>query len=400
MLNATKLGTLGRARLAMIAVVMLVTVLPAAAQLRREGDAWAQDATGVITGARSLRILADFGGIHLDRGTQGIHYKLHKRSYRSSEEDARRDLEPFRVISSNENGTATLRITGARRGGRFNIELFVEVPPEVELVKVETGAGGVNVRNINAKFDLSTQAGGIVVDHAPRGIKAQTMGGPVQISSAKGDVFIRSGGGGVMLGTINGRLDLSGMGGNINVQGVQSGSIQTAGGSINITRCEGELTARTAGGSVNLGELLGKTLVETGGGNIRVGSAKGLVVANTGGGNIELWKLYHGAQAQTGAGAITAEFLAGRGAFSESYLRTSAGDVVVYLNSGLPATVRASSEMASGRGIRSDFPELKISTEGGDFGPKTMFADGVLNGGGPLLKVRTTIGQIEFRRAK
>jgi hypothetical protein len=128
--------------------------------------------------------------------------------------------------------------------------------------------------------------------------------------------------------------------------------------------------------------------------------SKGPVIASTGGGNVELWKLYRGAQVQTGAGAITAEFLGGKGAFGDSYLHTSAGDVVVYLTTAFSGSIRASSEMASGSGIRSDFPELRITSEGGDYGPKAMFAEGSFNGGGPVLKVRTTIGQIAFRRSK
>jgi hypothetical protein len=53
--------------------------------------------------------------------------------------------------------------------------------------------------------------------------------------------------------------------------------------------------------------------------------------------------------------------------------------------------------MTNGRGISSDFPGLKI-TASGDYGPKAMYAEGALNGGGPMLRVRTTIGQINFRR--
>jgi len=59
--------------------------------------------------------------------------------------------------------------------------------------------------------------------------------------------------------------------------------------------------------------------------------------------------------------------------------------------------VHASSDMTNGRGILSDFPGLKITTSG-EYGPKAMYAEGALNGGGPLLRVRTTMGQINFRR--
>ena len=63
-------------------------------------------------------------------------------------------------------------------------------------------------------------------------------------------------------------------------------------------------------------------------------------------------------------------------------------------------TVRASIEAATGHRIISDFPEIKVSSEGGQWEPKLISAEGNLNGGGPVLKVRTTMGNIYIRRAQ
>ena len=75
------------------------------------------------------------------------------------------------------------------------------------------------------------------------------------------------------------------------------------------------------------------------------------------------------------------------------------GDITVYLAPNVNISVRASIEVANGHSIRSDFPDIRVTTEGGDYGPKTVTAEGSLNGGGPVLKVRTTTGDISFRRA-
>jgi len=48
----------------------------------------------------------------------------------------------------------------------------------------------------------------------------------------------------------------------------------------------------------------------------------------------------------------------------------------------------------------TDFPEIKVSSEGGQWDPKLITAEGNLNGGGPVLKVRTTMGNIYIRRAQ
>jgi hypothetical protein len=63
-------------------------------------------------------------------------------------------------------------------------------------------------------------------------------------------------------------------------------------------------------------------------------------------------------------------------------------------------TLRASIEAASGHRIMTDFPEIKVSSEGGQWEPKLISAEGSLNGGGPVLKIRTTMGNIYIRRAQ
>jgi hypothetical protein len=94
-----------------------------------------------------------------------------------------------------------------------------------------------------------------------------------------------------------------------------------------------------------------------------------------------------------------AKFVAANGEHNDSELETSAGDITVYLDSNMNISVRASIEVANGHNIRSDFPDIRVSSEGGDYGPKTVTAEGKLNGGGPVLKVSTTTGDICFRRS-
>jgi DUF4097 and DUF4098 domain-containing protein YvlB len=126
-------------------------------------------------------------------------------------------------------------------------------------------------------------------------------------------------------------------------------------------------------------------------------SAKGPVQAETGGGTIELMGV-PSAHAETGGGGIEAKFISVGGERHDSVLETSAGDITVYVASNVSLSVRASIEVANGHNIHSDFPEIKINVEGGDYGPKTVTAEGNLNGGGPVLKIRTTTGDIWLRR--
>lgn len=104
-------------------------------------------------------------------------------------------------------------------------------------------------------------------------------------------------------------------------------------------------------------------------------------------------------RAETGAGAIIVKLVSSSDVRNNSTLETSAGDITVYLAKDIPITVRAAIEMANGHTIRSDFGDIHVSNEGGNWpGPRTVTAEGKLNGGGPVLKVRTSSGNISFLR--
>jgi len=137
-------------------------------------------------------------------------------------------------------------------------------------------------------------------------------------------------------------------------------------------------------------------VIETGAGSIRLASAKGRVQAQTGGGSIQL----DGAtsvQAETSAGGIVVKLLSSAGGRNNSTLETSAGDITVYLANDLAISIRAEIEVANGHTIRSEFSDIHVSSEGGPW-EKTVTAEGQLNGGGPVLKVRTNSGNVNFRR--
>jgi hypothetical protein len=104
----------------------------------------------------------------------------------------------------------------------------------------------------------------------------------------------------------------------------------------------------------------------------------------------------NGLRAETGSGPIVATLTRSRN-FTDSRLETSVGDIIVYVPDGLGVTIRAAVEVARGDGIRSDFPELKI-TSSGNIGPREVYAEGNLNGGGPVLHVHTATGNIQFLR--
>jgi DUF4097 and DUF4098 domain-containing protein YvlB len=213
-------------------------------------------------------------------------------------------------------------------------------------------------------------------------LNLETGGGSVRVGSAKGTIQVQTGGGSIVI-----------------QDGLQGAIIETGGGSIEVNRCQGRVKASTGGGNIDLGNIGGPAELETGGGSIHLASASGRVRAQTGGGSIEMFKLGQGVRAETGGGGITAQLIAQRGSFTDSVLETPSGDVKVYLDPDLAVSVRASIDGGGGHHIHSDFPAIKITSEGDEYGPKRVSAEGNLNGGGPVLKVHTSSGDISFLRS-
>ena len=209
-------------------------------------------------------------------------------------------------------------------------------------------------------------------------ITVSSGGGGIEIGKAGSDVRVSTGGGNIHIGSASGRIIASSGGGNLNIGSAKVMNLRTGAGQIKVLKCEGPIRAETGGGTIDLSQIEGPAQLQSGGGGIKI---------NT---------IHAGLRAETGSGPIVATLARGK-AFTDSRLETSVGDIVVYVPEGLGVTVRAAVEVPRGEGIQSDFPELKITRSSG-FGPREAFAEGNINGGGPVLHVHTTTGNIEFRR--
>jgi DUF4097 and DUF4098 domain-containing protein YvlB len=386
-----------------VAVLLLILPLASAQQTRVYGDGgnWTQEITGSLAAVKNLKVKVDIGSVRVEGGSQqGISYVIRNHSYSGSEDRARREFDNYKISVYVHGDTAW--IVGDWQGGRphkFSSDFVVNVPREMDEVKIETEGGNVDTKAITGRVDAQSGGGSIRFDDIGGAINAETGGGSIDVGNVASDVSLHTGGGSIKVNSAKGKIEAESGGGSVTiVSGSQGAVLETGGGSIQVERCAGKVKASTGGGSIELGDIGGPAEMETGGGSIRLGSAKGPVRAETGGGTIELNGV-PSARAETGAGGITAKFVAANGEHHDSELETSAGDITVYLAPNVNLSVRASIEVANGHNIRSDFPDIRVTTEGGDYGPKTVTAEGSLNGGGPVLKVRTTTGDIAFRRA-
>jgi DUF4097 and DUF4098 domain-containing protein YvlB len=277
--------------------------------------------------------------------------------------------------------------------------MAVQIPRGLDLVKVETGSGSLMFSMIGGAVVGVTGGGMVKLEDVAGPVKIKSGGGNVTGGNLGADLMLTSGGGDIHIENVAGATKIHNGGGKVYVGSTRGADIQSVAGNIEVHRCNGDLQAETGGGNLNLGDVTGTVRANTTGGAIRLASGKGRVEATTGGGSVEMYKLWQGAQVETGAGAITVQFVGSRDSFSDSNLHTASGDVTVFLPGNLPVTIHASSDMSTGgMGIHSDFQGLQTHMEGGNYGPKSAWAEGQLNGGGAMLRVRTTIGQIDFRR--
>jgi DUF4097 and DUF4098 domain-containing protein YvlB len=367
----------------------------------REGSSWVQEMTGDLGSARNLRVKLAAGSVRVQGGSQaGVTYVIHRKAYTSSEQQARHEFESYRINTSVKGDTAWIVAESSRRDSKCSDDFVINVPRNMESAKIETGGGNVNAAGIAGRVDMESGGGNLRVDDIGGPVVAETGGGSIEVGSVEGNVNLETGGGNIKIASAKGQIKAESGGGSVVVlSGLQGAVLETGGGSIRVDKCAGTVKATTGGGSVDLGEIGGPAQIETGAGSIRLASAKGRVQAQTGGGSIQL----DGAtsvQAETSAGGIVVKLLsaaAGAGS-SNSTLETSAGDITVYLATDLAISIRAEIEIANGHTVHSDFSDIHVSSEGGQWGPKTVTAEGQLNGGGPVLKVRTNSGNVNFRR--
>lgn len=203
------------------------------------------------------------------------------------------------------------------------------------------------------------------------------------------------------------RLMLDTSGGHIHVTGVDADvHADTSGGSIRFKALTGTLVGNTAGGRIEVLDCQGKTEVETSGGSIEVRGGGGSLDAETSGGSIRVGPFGGPITVSTSGGGITVENVAG-----EVRGSTSGGSIRAILPGPLPGPVRLET---SGGSIAVTAPanaafDLDAITSGGGVQselPVTITGKarrselvGPVNGGGVELKLRTSGGSIQVRKA-
>lgn len=194
----------------------------------------------------------------------------------------------------------------------------------------------------------------------------RTAGGSVDVGAIRGDVRARTSGGSLHFGAITGTVDGRTSGGSISLDSAAEADLQTSGGSVRVGDVRGSLRAHTSGGSIRV---------------MRAVEAD----VRTSGGSISLDAVASAIDARTSGGSITA--LLEEQPDRDLRLETTGGSVTLLV----PETIAAEVDASGGR-VTVDLPVSAGSTVARNQ------VRGTINGGGPLLQLRTSGGGVRLRR--
>lgn len=421
-----------------LALLLLPGLLHAEVTVTEEGGSWVErlvEELAAEPGGR-LELRADKGAVSVDSWDRPqVRVLVEKRADVFTESEARRMFEDFAVtVRQDADFVAVEAHAGrGRRSARLDIAFRITVP-ERFAVDVDTDGGSVEIGRLQGDVAVETAGGEITVGTVVDGsvsVKtsggsirigaieggdgvAKTLGGNVQVDRASGALQLDTKGGNITVGSVGGNLTAETLGGSIEVgTGGPVVEARTSGGSIKVGEAAGTVDASTLGGNITVGHAGGAVAVETSGGTIRVESAGGAVRAatlgggirvlgsggpvtvRTRGGNIDIEDARGYIEAQTAGGDIRAELLLhARDADTHCTLETAGGDLSLRLPPELAATIDAEIELESRSRrdleISADFP-LEIETSA-----RRITGRGTLNGGGDLIKLRTSNGNIRL----
>jgi len=373
-----------------------------APRIYRDGDSWVEETTGTMPASRLIKIHTSSGSVTVTGAQQpNITYTIRKRVSGYSEENARRAFENLRVIATHQGEAAYFAGEGSSNWRRGSVEFNITTPRNVDTIRAKTDGGSLQFLHLSGKLvDAESGGGSVNLDDVGGNVTAGTGGGTINVGNVDADLGIRTGGGQLNINSVAGRLKASTGGGNIHLETAKRDAIiETGGGNISVQNVGGDLRGSTGGGNIEVGTVGGTMDVETGGGSIKLaGGGGGAIRAQTGSGSIHCLKIAKSVRAETGAGPITAEFMTMNGKFSDSTLETGVGDIIVYLPSDLKVSIHATIDVATSKEaiVVKDLQGIRVVSEGGEYGPREMSAEGNLNGGGPMLRVHTSTGKIEF----
>lgn len=183
------------------------------------------------------------------------------------------------------------------------------------------------------------------------------------------DLRLKNSGGDISIATINGTISGKTSLGNVEMNGLKGEvKFSTSGGNTNVRKSFGRLYIDNKMGNITLTEFVGDIKVSTPGGRVKLNEVKGEIHAKSsmGGGFIK------GVRENKGI-----------------YTETSGGNIKIEVQKNISANIDADAQIIGG-GVACDLP---VTMSGKFDGGRIR---GTINGGGPLIYARTSMGYIRI----
>lgn len=386
----------------MLAAVLLPVVglvcQATSSTLTHEGGFWVRKTSGTLACPAKARLKVVTRGNVVVRGDQrdGLHFDLEQKTQSATRQNALFQLRDVNIGMRTGKDLQTAILLPQDRDGT-ECDIRINVPAGLRSLEIDSQGGDIAVYDLQGLVEAHTAAGAVRLDRIGSNAVAKTGGGEIQVGSIGGTLRCFSAGGSIHVDTTHGETWCETAGGEIGARNI-GGPLHasTEGGNIKVGHVQGWMTARSAGGLIEIQQADGLVRAETRGGSIQIGAAQG-AQCDSAAGTIRLKNVAGGIRVATASGSILAELLS-KVPLEDSFLSTNSGDITLLIPSKTAASILARSETmgAAGR-IVSDFPEIKVRPGKGG---QPVMAEGVLNGGGPLIRILAAKGTIYLRRQK
>lgn len=179
----------------------------------------------------------------------------------------------------------------------IRVDYTVDVPPTTD-VRITTGSGDVEVRDVDGPVRVRTGSGDVQVQTVRSDVEVRTGSGDVRIEEVQGDIEVRAGSGDVRLGSATGHV-----------------TVRLGSGDLTADRVEGPVEVATGSGDIALTDVVGDVRGRAGSGDIVVRAYRPLTDRTwdlaTGSGDVEVTlpeTARFEVDARTRAGRVTVEF--------------------------------------------------------------------------------------------
>lgn len=163
--------------------------------------------------------------------------------------------------------------------------------------------------------------------------------------------------------------------------------VSTLGGSLTVENVIGSLNASSRGGALTVGNVDGNLEVRCAGGSTTVGKVSGRVVANSEGGSLSIGEATAALDATVTGGWVTAYLP--KSPLSDCQITANGGGIDLRLGPSVAVTIDAA---WTSSGMVSDFDIAKKGSA------KDNQLKGDINGGGPVIALRTKGGSIHLNK--